>query len=860
MLEHLRAILHAKEDLLRKALAHLTALAFKFHDEDYSTLLLPDVLVEALGADPAPDEGARKGGSWQDAGSGAPLPSRAPFFGAHYPAGTCAAAGDAGDYGGGGLGCGPSGAAAAGAAGYSAPQGEVYASACAGGELPAGAQPPAGVKAEPAYIECEWRAAYGVVGRTQHSSWRPLPRTCRGEMDGATTARHLGVAAGARAAAVAGAVAGAAAAIGATAAIGAEARTNVAPKAGGAQDGNSTRTIKTRLSSIMRDDHLPYFRRMAVKADLITKLALDVGGGFAKAELPYWRTVVFAVTTTPGRHGKPAVLNDLPGLAEFSAAHPSVRQVRGPVPVEHFSNPSTFIARKIATTFVGHVLDVGLYDSVHALVRKAAACNLLDDADSDGMDEDEVPRPSPDELKFARQDLTRILWRGELNNPRLPVALRGPTVRALLPQFSTVTGHNIGYYLGRRENRREAVLAMLRILGAAEDTAGGRVGPKIFPKKGSLICGHWLCIDSKYIRDVLFTSTKLHNLLGASRKERMRAIDVVRPRLFELVFDMKVRELRQGEDPDGRHFSSVETDGQSASISVAYDVELEDPGRKDYLSPEMLRDYPPENVISFDFGKGRLISAYGTPLPGQLRPRTLNWTAHNHRRLTGMPRARTIEQLEATLGVRARPDEEDGEEEDEAMPQAMDDDERERTYFRLRRAFSYPWFRNHRLRAFGGSKRVYGAMVDAFEQRFRVQPGQGVIALGDWSCHHFYPKHGKWHQRSVIPIATMEVLRVFRRRGHIIGFVDESWTSQDYSRPCCFAHATCDAEWKLARRMKRKGRTRVPRFVKALTRCMRCRTIFQRDFNGARNIRRRALHIRGQPSPPAPAPSSDGTP
>ncbi|KAJ1617235.1 hypothetical protein T492DRAFT_894047 [Pavlovales sp. CCMP2436] len=45
--------------------------------------------------------------------------------------------------------------------------------------------------------------------------------------------------------------------------------------------------------------------------------------------------------------------------------------------------------------------------------------------------------------------------------------------------------------------------------------------------------------------------------------------------------------------------------------------------------------------------------------------------------------------------------------------------------------------------------------------------------------------------------------------------------------------------------MKRKGRSRVPRFVKALTRCTRCRTIFERDFNGARNIRRCALHIRG---------------
>ncbi|KAJ1627039.1 hypothetical protein T492DRAFT_842665 [Pavlovales sp. CCMP2436] len=118
--------------------------------EDYCTLLLPDALTEALGAGPAPDEGARTGGSWQDAGGGAPLPSRAVYFGAHCPAGACAAAGDAGDYGGGGLGCGLSGAAAVGAAGYSAPQGEVYASACAGGELPAGAQPPAGVKAEPA--------------------------------------------------------------------------------------------------------------------------------------------------------------------------------------------------------------------------------------------------------------------------------------------------------------------------------------------------------------------------------------------------------------------------------------------------------------------------------------------------------------------------------------------------------------------------------------------------------------------------------------------------------------------------------------------------------------------------------------
>ncbi|KAJ1623599.1 hypothetical protein T492DRAFT_1053673 [Pavlovales sp. CCMP2436] len=70
-------------------------------------------------------------------------------------------------------------------------------------------------------------------------------------------------------------------------------------------------------------------------------------------------------------------------------------------------------------------------------------------------------------------------------------------------------------------------------------------------------------------------------------------------------------------------------------------------------------------------------------------------------------------------------------------------------------------------------------------------------------------------------------------------------------RRTALAHASCDDAWKWPRRVTRAGGHRT---VRAIPRCAKCGTIYNRDFNGARNIYRRAMHLRGPQLPPQPAP------
>ena len=94
------------------------------------------------------------------------------------------------------------------------------------------------------------------------------------------------------------------------------------------------------------------------------------------------------------------------------------------------------------------------------------------------------------------------------------------------------------------------------------------------------------------------------------------------------------------------------------------------------------------------------------------------------------------------------------------------------------------------------------------------------------------------------------LLVAFRALGYTIAFIDESFTSVDCSRARCGGRACCDAEWLRTRRRVRV-RPHDPqspmynRTVKTIARCKWCKVIYDRDFNGARNILRRALELRG---------------
>uniref|UniRef100_A0A7R9UN46 Cas12f1-like TNB domain-containing protein n=2 Tax=Diacronema lutheri TaxID=2081491 RepID=A0A7R9UN46_DIALT len=137
-------------------------------------------------------------------------------------------------------------------------------------------------------------------------------------------------------------------------------------------------------------------------------------------------------------------------------------------------------------------------------------------------------------------------------------------------------------------------------------------------------------------------------------------------------------------------------------------------------------------------------------------------------------------------------------------------------------------------------------MVDAFAATYGG-PGEVVIAVGDWSLQLHYPKFGKWHERGKMPSQTMGIVDAFRARGYTIGFIDESYTSQDCSK--CDGKSCCDFFTKTRRQVRvRKHDPSSPmtnRVVKTLVRCAWCRTIFDRDFNAARNIYKKALELRG---------------
>ncbi|KAJ1629650.1 hypothetical protein T492DRAFT_840665 [Pavlovales sp. CCMP2436] len=122
-----------------------------------------------------------------------------------------------------------------------------------------------------------------------------------------------------------------------------------------------------------------------------------------------------------------------------------------------------FIAAPLATSDVNHVRVTGLYSAIHALVKvhlargtppaRAIACGLLDSEDSSSFSsssssssssfssssstssasEQAVPRPNAKELQSARRQLTNAICKGDVDNVRLPAAIRGDALRNLMP-------------------------------------------------------------------------------------------------------------------------------------------------------------------------------------------------------------------------------------------------------------------------------------------------------------------------------------------------------------------------------------------------------------------------------------------
>jgi hypothetical protein len=185
--------------------------------------------------------------------------------------------------------------------------------------------------------------------------------------------------------------------------------------------------------------------------------------------------------------------------------------------------------------------------------------------------------------------------------------------------------------------------------------------------------------------------------------------------------------------------------------------------------------------------------------------------------------------------------------------QAMSEHEQAEARARLARSYEHVFFRRARLRAYGNKLRALEMMVDAFERKYGPA-GSYVIAMGDWSRGQQHARDGQPHLRGMVPTMTMGVIDAFRKRGHVVGFIDESYTSQRCSRPGCCGR--CDDEWlRVPARPPLRPRARV---VRGLVRCTLCSVVHDRDWNASRNIYNRALEWRER-GPPADDEDDDGS-
>ena len=83
----------------------------------------------------------------------------------------------------------------------------------------------------------------------------------------------------------------------------------------------------------------------------------------------------------------------------------------------------------------------------------------------------------------------------------------------------------------------------------------------------------------------------------------------------------------------------------------------------------------------------------------------------------------------------------------------------------------------------------------------------------------------------------------FCARGHVIGFIDESYSSKMCSRTGC-AEGVCDDKWLVVPARPELEPRQRRRVMRAVVRCDLCCTIFELDWNAARNIWLNAIEWR----------------
>ena len=268
-------------------------------------------------------------------------------------------------------------------------------------------------------------------------------------------------------------------------------------------------------------------------------------------------------------------------LRAFALQHEVVIAQGGPhgglIEVKYATARCQYIARKAAPAYRNHLTVEGLYGAIRALIRVALAegsvherhlaCNADaagNEAEADADEDDVEPgEPSAKALKRAVGKLTNAVWRGNVNDPRLPASIRGQALRDLLPSFGVAPGRTLGYYLVQLEHARAGYESLLRVLDEVRALAPPDSfvpGPKRFPEKASLIVGHFLRIDGKGIRDTFQSTDEFKALFGAGRAQDVCPVNGWRQKaLFNMVFDMSKPALR--DHPSKGPVTSLDTDG-----------------------------------------------------------------------------------------------------------------------------------------------------------------------------------------------------------------------------------------------------------------------------------------------------------
>jgi hypothetical protein len=352
----------------------------------------------------------------------------------------------------------------------------------------------------------------------------------------------------------------------------------------------------------------------------------------------------------------------------------------------------------------------------------------------------------------------------------------------------------------------------------------------VLPLAESLIPGY-VRLDTRAMID-LCTNEDIDSLgLGVKRDDLTRNVCF----FADMIWGLFVR----GERRPFKHFDhTLETDACGVSIQVALHETVARPAKAEseaYIGARRAHDA--RGVVAIDPGKRDLIYAVGEgdvsfrysqaqrDKECGFKERQLKEQKLKARPIDGTDAARIPEHIEASLTLHDK---------------RTCDMARWRAYLDARRLvdselegfYAQRGWRERRWRADINAQRSMSKMVSAFAAKFGTAD-EVIVAFGDWSHTTL---------RNQPPTMSVGIRRALRALGkYDVLMVNEFRTSKACSKAC---GGTCE---RFRRRIENDPRS----LVWGLTRCTTCGELWNRDHNGARNIRLAALAaLDGATRPP----------